>query len=41
MNRLTWSGTAMHAGIVPGTGDLGQEFAWDGAVVTITVQRVE
>ena len=32
---------AMHQGIVPDVGDLGQDFAWNGAVVKITVQRVE
>jgi hypothetical protein len=38
---LTDEPITMHAGIVPGVGDLGQQFAWDGAVVKITVQRVE
>src|SRR3954469_5861956 len=31
----------MHAGIRPGVGDLGQQSAWDGAVIKIDVQRVE
>ena len=38
---LTDEPITMHMGIVPGTGDLGQEFAWSDAVVKITVQRVE
>ena len=38
---LTSEPITMHAGIVPGVGDLGEQFAWDGAVVKITVQRVE
>ena len=38
---LTSEPITMHAGIVAGTGDLGQEFAWSEAVVKITVQRVE
>jgi hypothetical protein len=38
---LTDEPITMHMGIVPGTGDLGQEFAWSEAVVKITVQRVE
>ena len=32
---------SMHAGIVPGVGDLGPQFAWGEAVVKITIQRVE
>jgi hypothetical protein len=31
----------MHGGIVPGVGDLDQQFAWSDPVVKITVQRVE
>ena len=38
---LTDEPISMHAGIMPGVGDLGQEFAWTDAVVKITVQRVE
>ena len=38
---LTDEPISMHPGIVPGVGDLGQEFAWHDAVVKITVQRVE
>ena len=37
---LTDESISMHPGIMPGTGDLGQEFAWHDAVVKITVQRV-
>ena len=38
---LTDEPISMHAGIMAGVGDLGQEFAWHDAVVKITVQRVE
>jgi hypothetical protein len=38
---LTDEPITMHAGIVPGVGDLGQPFAWGDAVVKVTVQRVE
>jgi hypothetical protein len=38
---LTDEPISMHPGIMPGVGDLGQEFAWHDAVVKITVQRVE
>jgi hypothetical protein len=38
---LTDQPISMHAGIMPGVGDLGQEFAWSEAVVKIIVQRVE
>ncbi|MND00807.1 hypothetical protein D3C83_195470 [compost metagenome] len=43
---LTDEPITMHSGIVPGVGDLGPEltwsqFAWNEAVVKITVQRVE
>jgi Spondin_N len=38
---LTDEPITMHAGIVPGVGDLGPQFAWDEAVVRVTVQRVE
>jgi hypothetical protein len=38
---LTLEPIAMHAGIIPGVGDLDQQFAWSEAVVKITVQRIE
>jgi hypothetical protein len=38
---LTDEPISMHAGIMPGVGDLGPAFAWSDAVVKITVQRVE
>jgi hypothetical protein len=41
MRDVTDEPISMHPGIMPGVGDLGQEFAWHDAVVKITVQRVE
>jgi hypothetical protein len=38
---LTDEPITMHAGIMPGVGDLDRQFAWSEAVVEITVQRVE
>ena len=38
---LTDDPIMMHPGIVPGVGDLDQQFAWNDPVVKITVQRVE
>lgn len=38
---LTDEPITMHAGIVPDVGDLGQQFAWNRAVVKVTVQRIE
>jgi hypothetical protein len=41
MRDLTDEPITMHAGIMPGVGDLDQQFAWSEAVVKITVTRVE
>jgi hypothetical protein len=38
---LTDEAIQMHAGIVPGQGDLTDAFAWNDPIVKITIQRVE